>query len=161
MDGNCGKAVPGFGHNEVRMLLPMLLPMLLLTLLLTVLMRLQMYPCINDMTDYGLAINGIKGGGKIPVLLHVDSKDEPDTRMGAKPLKMKALVTATELTAGKKYELYRYTGTANLPTDGSTGEGAPISTFTAKAAKWNSEGLFLEVMSNTATYFRVFPAAKN
>ena len=38
MDGNCAKAQPGYGRNE-------------------------MYPCINDQVDYGVAITGVKGSG--------------------------------------------------------------------------------------------------
>ena len=36
MDGNCRDAQPGFGRNE-------------------------MYPCINDQVDYGIAVAGILG----------------------------------------------------------------------------------------------------
>ena len=35
--------------------------------------RNEMYPCINDQTDYGLAVAGIMGSGDIPVSLAVDA----------------------------------------------------------------------------------------
>ena len=40
-----------------------------------------MYPCINDQTDYGIAIAGLNGGGKA-VSLAVDTQEEPDPRQG-------------------------------------------------------------------------------
>eukprot|EP00040_Diaphanoeca_grandis_P024980 m.137984 g.137984 ORF g.137984 m.137984 type:complete len:353 (-) comp29965_c0_seq1:60-1118(-) len=130
MNGNCAKAQPGFGKNE-------------------------MYPCINDQTDYGIAINGIKGAG-LPVSLSVNNQQEPDTRMGQLPTPVLGVVTATSLTPGKRYTLYRYEGTATLPTDGTPGSTAKHTVpFTASTPTWvyNDKVPFL---SNTATYYRVF-----
>lgn len=64
MDGNCAVAQAGFGRNE-------------------------MYPCINDQTDYGIAIMGVKGS-VLPVSLAVDNKEEPNIREGQHPSLMHA-----------------------------------------------------------------------
>ena len=131
MDGNCANAQPGFGRNE-------------------------MYPCINADTDYGIAVNGIKGSGAIPVSLSVNKQSEPDVREGQPPSILTGTVTASALTPGAKYTLYRYEGTETLPTDGTSGTTATHKTpFTPTAATWTFKDGF-PIRSSTAQYYRVF-----
>ena len=70
-------------------------------------MAFQRYPCINDQTDYGIAIAGLSGAGQ-PVFLAVDTQEEPDPRQGQLPSKLTGIVTVSGLTAGRTYTLYRY-----------------------------------------------------
>lgn len=131
MNGNCANAQPGFGRNE-------------------------MYPCINDKVDYGVAINGIRGSGPIPVSLSVDRQEEPNIREGELPDLMFGTVTANNLVAGKEYTLYRYSGTDTLPTDGTPGTTAThTQRFTAAGTVWTHKDPY-PFKSNTATYYRVF-----
>eukprot|EP00666_Eupelagonemidae_sp_cell4sb_P016478 gene16478-3973_t len=46
MEGNCKNAQAGFGKNE-------------------------MYPCINDQVDYGLAVTGVATPGALPLVLDI------------------------------------------------------------------------------------------
>eukprot|EP00037_Helgoeca_nana_P015251 m.142598 g.142598 ORF g.142598 m.142598 type:complete len:369 (-) comp22933_c0_seq1:61-1167(-) len=130
MDGNCAKAQDGFGKNE-------------------------MYPCINDQVDYGLAINGINGSG-LPTSLAVDSQDEPDTRMGQRAIEMRGTVTVSSLIVGKGYTIYRYTGTEELPTDGSHDTPSAVKlSFTAGNTTHVYEDP-IKISSHSATYYRCF-----
>jgi len=114
-----------------------------------------MYPCINDQTDYGIAVNGIKGAG-LPVSLFVNNQQEPDTRQGQLPEPVHGTVTVSDLITGHAYALYRYEGTASLPTDGTAGATAKHTTpFTASNSTWIYEDK-IPFLSNTATYYRVF-----
>jgi hypothetical protein len=103
-------------------------------------------------------VAGIKGSGNIPVSLAVDAQEEPNTRRKQPPSRMKATVYASELTVGGKYEMCRFEGTSTLPTEDSNGcVGARDRVpFTATNTSWSHRAL-LPVLSNTATYFRVFP----
>lgn len=132
MDGNCAIAQPGYGRNE-------------------------MYPCINDQVDYGLAITGILGEG-LPTSLQVDSQDEPDIRRGELPIRMHGVVTVSGLNAGAHYVLYRYNSTAALPTDGSVAGFESRVPFTATAETWVYH-VPAPIVSSSATYFRVFAAS--
>ena len=114
------------------------------------------YPCINAETDYGIAVNGIKGSGSIPVSLSVDKQVEPDIREGQPPGFLIGTVTASELTPGTKYTLYRYEGTATLPTDGTPGTTATHKTpFVPTAVTWTHKDVY-PIKSSTAQYYRVF-----
>lgn len=132
MDGNCATAQAGYGRNE-------------------------MYPCINDQTDYGIAIMGIEGGG-LPVALAVDSQDEPSTRSGQLPSMMSATVTVSNLTLGAQYVLYRYRGVHSLPVDGGSPSGYETKTaFTATGHTFVLKDP-RKILSDTAVYYRALPA---
>ena len=65
--------------------------------------------------------------------------------------------TLTGLTSGKAYTLYRYEGTAALPTDSTAKQTGYVAKtdFTASGATWvfkDTKG----IASDTATYYRAF-----
>ena len=133
MEGNCKSAQPGFGKNE-------------------------MYPCINDQVNYGIAIQGVRGSGSLPTSLAVDSDDEPNTRERfVKPLHMTGTITVGELTAGSSYSLYRYNSTANVPTDGTTAGYSHKTDFVAKGPSYVYEDP-VKISSDAAVYYRCFDA---
>ena len=53
--------------------------------------------------------NDVKSSKAVKASLHIDPwKSEPDTRSGEKPEALKGTLTATGLTAGAKYDIYRW-----------------------------------------------------
>jgi len=126
MDGNCAVAQPGYGRNE-------------------------MYPCINDQVDYGIAIMGTRGSS-LPTALAVTSQEEPDTRGGALPALMSGTVTVSNLTLGGSYALFRYKGTESVPTDGSTAGYEFKTLFNASATTWEYKDPH-SIISSTAVYY--------
>ena len=133
MNGNCARAQPGFGRNE-------------------------MYPCINDETDYGIAITGLElsGDDGRPVSLAVDTQEEPDPRQGQLPSKLKGTVTVSDLAPGSTYTLYRYDGTKSVPLPGPTPRGySSKKVFTATAATWTYTDPTV-IGSDSAVYYVAF-----
>lgn len=133
MNGNCARAQPGFGRNE-------------------------MYPCINDETDYGIAITGLElsGDDGRPVSLAVNTQEEPDPRQGQLPSKLKGTVTVSDLVPGSTYTLYRYDGTKSVPLPGPTPRGySSKKVFTATAATWTYTDPTV-IGSDSAVYYVAF-----
>jgi len=136
MQGNCKNAVSGFGKNE-------------------------MYPCFYDQVTYGVAVQGLKKTGNLPVILGVDSQSEPNIRSswGGDAVALRGTVTVSGLTAGNNYVLYRYGSTATLPTGSST-EGYEHKTpFTADGSTW----IFADpntFMSSSAVYYVAVPTSE-
>jgi hypothetical protein len=94
MKGNCKHAQPGFGRNE-------------------------MYPCIYDQVDYGLAVTGLNTTDPtLRVVLDVDRQDEPNIRLFQKPVDLHGRVQVFGLKRGEDYVLYRFKGTHALPSTG-------------------------------------------
>jgi len=126
MEGNCKTAGAGFGKNE-------------------------MYPCFDSHVTYGMAVKGLLVNGTLPVSLAVDITREPDVRQFQKASRVHGTATVRDLTAGKKYTIYRYAGTESVP------EGPPFSSthsfgFTAKGETYTWEDS-LPFSSHSATYY--------
>lgn len=67
--------------------------------------------CIGNPYGFGWAVKGFadKQAHAAPASLRVDPwKSEPDTRSGEKPADLKGTLTATELSAGQAYDIYRW-----------------------------------------------------
>lgn len=91
MDGNCSEAVPMYGKNE-------------------------MYPCIEQVHAFGVAITGLVQGPTLPTYLKMSSTDEPDVASGKPPGDLYATVTVSGAEAGRKYKMYRFDrGNAVVP----------------------------------------------
>ena len=94
-------------------------------------------------------------GGTFPLSRSTDGAvSEPDVRVGQPPSNLKGTVTVTGLTAGSSYFLYRYLGTAALPSgpnNWDTGYQAKTP-FTAEGESW----VFADPLpfaSNSAVYY--------
>lgn len=132
MNGNCKIAQAGYGKNE-------------------------MYPCIYDQVDYGLAVTGLyipdfsphlTANDTFPTSLAVDIQAEPDIRTGQKPLQLNGTVTASGLTKGHNYIMYRIT-------KGRQGSGHAVEYrvfFTANGTTWTRTDPHT-IPSNSATYY--------
>jgi hypothetical protein len=127
MQGNCRKAGSGFGKNE-------------------------MYPCIYDQVTYGLAITGLDVQGTLPVSLTVDITQEPNVRSHGRAKAIHGTVEVSGLQSGNKYEVYRFSGTNNLPSKAPfTGyEHKTEFTATSTTHTFEDPNTF---MSNSATYY--------
>ena len=96
-----------------------------------------------------------KAASAAPASLAIDPwKREPDTRSGAKPEALKGTLTATELTAGAAYDVYRWDSVAAALTYDAQYKKA---TFTAAGAThvYADDKSF---QSNSTTYYRVVRA---
>ncbi|HTA81893.1 MAG TPA: T9SS type A sorting domain-containing protein [Bacteroidia bacterium] len=107
--------------------------------------------------DYGVVVTGNKDPGHVtrPVHIVLDSNDEPNVSLGAKPRMMKAQVIADSLTIGKSYALIRYNNYKTVPSTGFnplTGNSAVY--FTASAITQTVVDSF---MSDTAVFYRCIP----
>eukprot|EP01062_Namystynia_karyoxenos_P083164 TRINITY_DN9513_c0_g1_i1.p2 TRINITY_DN9513_c0_g1~~TRINITY_DN9513_c0_g1_i1.p2 ORF type:complete len:380 (+),score=154.50 TRINITY_DN9513_c0_g1_i1:130-1140(+) len=127
MEGNCKNAQPGVGRNE-------------------------MYPCLDDQVNYGIAVTGLAVSGSLPVSLDVDIQSEPDVRMYAPPSRVHGTVTVSGLQPGKSYTLYRYEGTASLPAAAPFTGYKSSHKFTASGStyQYKDPDYF---MSNSAVYY--------
>lgn len=111
------------------------------------------YPCINKQRGFGWAIQGFLGDAVNirPLSLSIDHwQSEPDVRSGAVPGHFKGTLTASELTVGGRYVIYRWDGVANAF---DMSKAMVVQRFTAKKE--------IEVMedpksfqSDGATYYR-------
>jgi hypothetical protein len=112
MQGNCKKAQPGFGRNE-------------------------MYPCLYDQVDYGLSVTGLNtSSATLRVVLDVDRQDEPDVRMWQRAVDLHGTVRVFGLQKGGNYILYRYKGTASLPSSAFDSSYEHKVPFQAKDETW-------------------------
>merc|ERR1712176_518236 len=128
MEGNCKNAGAGFGKNE-------------------------MYPCLYDQVDYGLAVTGLDT--KLPtlrVVLDVDRQEEPNVRMWQRPVELHGTVTVTGLQAGRAYILYRFKGTQALPESNFDSGYEYKYPFVSQSATWRFEDPNA-FESNGATYY--------
>jgi len=129
MEGNCKNAQPGFGKNE-------------------------MYPCLDDQVNYGIAVKGLDVQGSLPVSLKVSSQQEPDTRMGQRPVDVTGTATVTGVEQGKSYKLYRYSSTKSLPkgSNFASSDYEAVHSFTATGETYTYEDP-KPFKSNTAVYY--------
>lgn len=132
MQGNCKDAGSGFGKNE-------------------------MYPCFYEQVTYGVAVQGLQKTGNLPVVLNVDTQNEPNIRVWQRAKDLHGTVTVSGLVAGQNYALYRFGSTASLPT-GSSLEGYEHKTpFTADGETWTYKDPN-SFKSSSATYYVAVPA---
>lgn len=112
MQGNCKNAQAGFGKNE-------------------------MYPCIYDQVDYGLAVTGLlTNASTLRLTLDVDRQEEPNVRMWQLPVNLHGTVQVSGLQKGSKYILYRFKGTEALPTANFDVGYEHKTPFQAEGAIW-------------------------
>ena len=117
MQGNCRDARPGFGKNE-------------------------MYPCFDSEVTYGLAVTGLavqKTGETFAVALSTDGAVyEPNVRSWERASELHANLTVSGLTAGESYSLFRYDGTAALPSTVASAAATASRKvdFTASGSSW-------------------------
>merc|ERR1712157_76858 len=96
-----------------------------------------MYPCFYQEVTYGLSITGLNVQSEtLRVVLDVDRQDEPNIRSREKPVQLTGTVTVHGLTAGEQYLLYRYTGTAALPSSDFERGYEHKTPFTAQSETW-------------------------
>jgi hypothetical protein len=139
--GNCSEAQAGVGKNE-------------------------MYPCLAEDHDYGVAITGPSADTE-RVALSVDSFEEPDLRFHQAPVNLTGTVTAMNLNPGTAYIVYRWDVSLPddltapwampLPTDKSAYEtSGATSRFEFTAAATTKTWVDTEpILSSGATYYRV------
>ena len=108
---------------------------------------------------YGLSVKGFDINATIqPVTIDVDRRTEPNVRNHEKAVAMHASVTASMLTPGAKYVLYRYTGINSFPrTSGDFASCEHKVAFVAEGEVWRYDDT-LPFMSSNATYYIVAPA---
>jgi hypothetical protein len=91
MNGNCSAAQPAWRKNEA-------------------------YPCLEERYSFGYAIKGNKHKEGKPVVLTLNSYEEPNIRNGTPAVNFTGTVTCSRLTPGLKYGLYRFNeGNAGVP----------------------------------------------
>ncbi|KAJ8604470.1 hypothetical protein CTAYLR_000948 [Chrysophaeum taylorii] len=121
MDGNCSRAIPILGKNE-------------------------MYPCLEYNYSYGVAITGAQGPS-LPITLQVANITEPDVIEGASPASMKATVTVRDVQLGKPYVLYRFDNRL-VPTN--TADYAAVANKTLAFIPSNSTFVFEDAIISDA-----------
>jgi hypothetical protein len=109
-------------------------------------------PCINKQRGYGWAIEGFMDEMEgMPLSLTVDQwASEPDTRDGRSPIDLTGTLTATGLTAGSEYAIYRFDGVDDAF---AYSDDKKIHTFTAT----DDTFVFQDpktFSSSSATYYR-------
>merc|ERR1712032_575223 len=132
MQGNCKNAGAGFGKNE-------------------------MYPCFYEQVTYGVAVKDLQTTVEhMTVTLDVDKQVEPNVRMWSSPEELHGKLTASGLTAGHSYTLYRYGSTESFPTGSDLSGYEHKQQFTADSATWSYEDPNT-FSSHSATYYLVVP----
>jgi len=133
MQGNCKNAQAGPGRNE-------------------------MYPCIFDQVDYGLAVTGLNTTvSTLRIVLDVDRQDEPDVRFFQRPVSLYGTLRVFGLQKGSTYVLYRFKGIQALPSSKFDSGYEHKTTFGAQADSW----LFADpspMLSSGAYYYIAVPA---
>ena len=111
---------------------------------------------IGNPYGFGYAVKGFETGRSdaVPASLKVDPwESEPDTRSGQSPTTLKGTLTATELTSGKAYDIYRWDDVANV--------GKYTSEFKKKSFKATSTSHTyadpLTIASDGTTYYSCVP----
>jgi len=116
--------------------------------------------CIGNPYGFGWAMKGFAPDGKsalaMPASLHIDPwKSEPDTRSGQKPEALKGTLTVSGLTAGSKYEIYRWDTVAEAFTDYSDQYKRTSFTATNGTFVYADDKTF---QSDGTTYYRAIKA---
>jgi hypothetical protein len=110
------------------------------------------YPCFFEQATYGIAAKGFnRKGSTLPTSIDVDRIEEPDSRDHQKPVPMHANVTVREVTAGRTYILYRFSGINSFPTSGVRGYESKV-TFTPTSDVWQYRDP-RTFLSNGAVYY--------
>ncbi len=107
--------------------------------------------------DYGVAVTGNKDPGKVtrPVHIVLDSNEEPNVTLSAKPSMLKATIIADSLTIGASYALLRYNDYRTVPSTGFSPKNANSTVyFTATAT---TKSVVDSFMSDTAVFYRCIP----
>lgn len=86
-----------------------------------------------------MAVTGLNiTGPLLPVSLFTSgAQGEPNTREGQPSVPLTGKVTVSSLTAGSKYVLYRYNGTATLPQAPPFTGYQYVTPFTASGSSWS------------------------
>jgi hypothetical protein len=135
MQGNCKNAGAGFGKNE-------------------------MYPCLFDQVDYGLAVTGLNT--TVPtfrVVLDVDRQDEPDVRMWQRATTIHGKAQVSGLQKGNSYILYRFKGTETLPSSNFESGYEHKIAFQADATSWTYNDP--NPMTSSGAYYYVAVASSS
>lgn len=117
--------------------------------------------CISNPYGFGWAVKGfapndVRSATALPISLAVFPwKREPDTRSGAKPDNMFGTVTASELTVGTAYDVYRWDTVAEAFTDYTAAYKRTTFTATKDTHVYVDEKSF---RSDGTTYYRVLPS---
>jgi hypothetical protein len=115
--------------------------------------------CVGNPYGFGWAMKGFANDDQaaraVPASLRIDPwRREPDTRSGDKPAALQGTLTATELTAGVAYDVYRWDSVAEAFTYSDAHKKA---TFTAASdTHVYTDGTSIE--SDGTTYYRVVRA---
>ena len=109
---------------------------------------------------FGWAVKGFASdpnqAAAMPAFLHVDPwKREPDTRSGYKPTELQGTLTATGLSAGANYDVYRWDSVKEALTYSEEHKKASF-TATSDTYLYTDDAPF---MSDGTTYYRVIKAA--
>jgi len=116
--------------------------------------------CIGFPYGFGWAIKGFKNDAgearSVPASLAIDPfEKEPDTRNGEAPEALKGTLTATQLTKGKSYDVYRWDNTKQAFT---YTEEYKKSTFKARSDTHEYVD-DISIDSSGTTYYRVVESA--
>ena len=83
----------------------------------------------------------------------MDTQEEPDPRQGQIPSKLKGTLTISGMVAGKSYTLYRYDGTAAVPTDGTHNPANVKATLTAGPNGVTTYKDEVDIFSDSSVYY--------
>jgi len=118
----------------------------------------RQFQCLWNQRGYIYSILDLKDDhDAVPASLSISPfASEPYTRGGEKPIDITGTLTATNLTTGSKYDIYRWdsTETAFVYTDANK-----IETFTATKDTYVFEDP-KKFLSSSATYYRCVPSSK-
>ncbi|CAF1462459.1 unnamed protein product [Didymodactylos carnosus] len=116
--------------------------------------------CIPRDVTYGLAITGIidKDHSTLPIKLYVNSWDEPNISLGAKPKILKGKIIVSNLISNQNYVLLRYNTYKTVPASGKESQFLNSKydyryDFLANGSTWtfnDPNGIY----SNGSTYYR-------
>eukprot|EP00656_Telonema_subtile_P038356 TRINITY_DN4310_c0_g1_i1.p1 TRINITY_DN4310_c0_g1~~TRINITY_DN4310_c0_g1_i1.p1 ORF type:complete len:357 (-),score=102.69 TRINITY_DN4310_c0_g1_i1:138-1208(-) len=112
--------------------------------------------CIGNPYGFGWAVKGFKDDKPfVSASLHIDPwLSEPDTRSGKAPEALKGTVTATDLTEGSKYDIYRWDTVAEAFTYTAEYKKSSFTAVTDQHVYTDDKSF----MSNGTTYYRVVQA---
>jgi len=113
--------------------------------------------CVWDQRGYIYAIQDFSDEhAAAPLSLSISPfASEPNTREGKKPIEITGTLTATELTTGSKYDIYRWDSAEDAFVYNDANK---IETFTATKDTHTFEDP-KKFMSSSATYYRCVPAS--
>jgi len=113
--------------------------------------------CIGNPYGFGWAVKGFASDKKqalaMPASLHINPwNSEPDTRKGDMPIALTGTLSVTSLTAGSKYEIYRWDTVADAFSDYSALNKRTSFTATNSTFVYADDKTF---PSDGTTYYRV------